>query len=527
MSKRTPEPRLTLCLIRSIRVLASTSGQLQQVFWMSESKSFIKASLQTLIGQGLIYTQGIFLMPILVKSLGTSVYGAYTLLISSMSFIFCISNFGTGYTNRRFLPSAVDIRERRKLLYPQMIFNFISIGIISLLLILAASILKGILFKNTVEFSMFLVVLFLLCYLLWSQATDYFRYTGRIDYFNYSTVLEPYIYIAAVLICFYYSNRIDLNLLLLLKILSVSIIALPLAIKMFKDIGFNLEQIKILSEIKNDFYLGIPLLLGFLADFILSMGDRYVIAFYMSTKEVGYYNPAYTLGSLIIFIPKVFGVVLPIFMAKAIDKNDEQKTAKMVNWTINGFLLVCIPYIIGSYVLGKPILNILANNEIADNAYLVVPIVSLGSLFYGLNLILCNIFFVRIQLGMILKVNLIAALINLLLNFALLYFFRYIIVAAITTALSYTIAFFFIRYNIKFSINLYSKILLKSFFAAVAMGAVLMIFFQSNTHNANLFAVIGEIILGCVIYVALMFVFKAFPYNGLYYMKKLLKLREA
>ena len=156
-----------------------------------------------------------------------------------------------------------------------------------------------------------------------------------------------------------------------------------------------------------------------------------------------------------------------------------------------------------------------------------MPIVSLGSLFYGLNLILCNIFFVRIQLGMILKVNLIAALINLLLNFALLYFFRYIIVAAITTALSYTIAFFFIRYNIKFSINLYSKILLKSFFAAVAMGAVLMIFFQSNTHNANLFAVIGEIILGCVIYVALMFVFKAFPYNGLYYMKKLLKLREA
>lgn len=86
-------------------------------------KVFIKDNIIVLIGQMLVYAQGIILMPIIIKSAGATVYGGYILITMIVSFLFGISSLGVGFKCRRYLPSAMDIESRRKLFYPQLFFS--------------------------------------------------------------------------------------------------------------------------------------------------------------------------------------------------------------------------------------------------------------------------------------------------------------------------------------------------------------------------------------------------------------------
>ena len=299
-------------------------------------------------------------------------------------------------------------------------------------------------FKNEINYSVLIIPLYLISYVLYSQGSDYFRYTSRVKYMMVANIFFPYIHIALILLFFCFYRYISINVLVMSYAVSAFLIAVPCFWIIFKEIGvrFSFYSIKgLVSDIK----IGFPLVLGFIVDFILVGSDRYFIAFYLTVSAVGYYNPGYILGSLIIFIPKAIGTALPQLMSKAVDSKNESEAYRMLNYALKIFLLLAIPFFFGSMVLGKPILILLANSEVAENAYLITPIVALGTLFYGLNIILSNVLFVRLKTYAMFKMNLFASVFNLLANLILLYFFRNIIVAAITTFLSYFLVFIYIN----------------------------------------------------------------------------------
>ena len=186
------------------------------------------------------------------------------------------------------------------------------------------------------------------------------------------------------------------------------------------------------------------MVLVYLVDFILNSSDQYVITAFISITAVGYYHSAYAMGSLIVLLPKITGVVLPPLPAKAVDSGNEAEARHMVNYTVKGLLMAAIPFVVGSAVMSKTLLTLLANAEVAAKAFLVTPIVALGTLFYGLNIILANVFFVRLKTTVIFKINAIAAIMNLGLNLLIIYFFPNILVAAVTTLLIYFVLYLFI-----------------------------------------------------------------------------------
>ncbi len=223
--------------------------------------SFIKNNFLILVGHILIYAQGIILMPIIIKTAGATVYGEYILVVMTIGFIFGISSFGVGFRCRRFLPSAVDIKSRRELFYPQMLFQMGSITLLSLVLILLSPLIEKMLIKKEMEFLIWLAVLYLFLYLLYSQTADYFRYTGRMNYFNYATVSLPYVNITIVFLIYYFFHRLNINLLVSAHLFSAGIITIPLIFKIGNEIGFKLLTPKIRNLIE-DIKLGFPLLLG-------------------------------------------------------------------------------------------------------------------------------------------------------------------------------------------------------------------------------------------------------------------------
>lgn len=300
-------------------------------------RSFIKDNTVVIIGHILVYMKGIILMPIIIKTVGVTIYGGLVLLSSVLGIIFGISSFGAGFRARRFLPSTGEMTARRDLFYQQFFFQLFSILFLSLILVLLDRQINIYIFKNEIRYSVSIIPLYLFCYFIYSQGSDYFRYTSRVHYMTVATLSFPYIHIGLILLFFYCYRYISINVLVLSQTLSALLIAVPCFWVVFSELGirFSFYSTKnLISDIK----LGFPLVLGFIVDFILAGSDRYFIAFYLTVSAVGYYNPGYVLGSLIIFIPKAMGTALPQLMSKAVDSKNEYEAQRMLSYSLKIFL---------------------------------------------------------------------------------------------------------------------------------------------------------------------------------------------
>jgi len=486
----------------------------------SYPRSFIKDNATVIGGHILIYMKGIILMPIIIKTVGVTIYGGFVLFSSVLGIVFGISSFGAGFRARRFLPATADMTARRELFYPQFLFGLVSILFFSAVLILLDRSINTYIFKNEISYSVWVIPLFLIFYFLYSQGSDYFRYTSRVHYMTAATLSFPYTHIALILLFYYCCRYITINILVLSQTLSALLIAIPCFWMIFREMGVKVSFYKF-KGLVSDIKLGFPLILGFIVDFILAGSDRYFIAFYMTVSAVGYYNPGYVLGSLIVFIPKAMGTALPQLMSKAVDSKNEYEAQRMLNYALKIFLLLAIPFIIGSMVLGKPILTLLANREVAETAYLVIPIVALGTLFYGLNIILSNVLFVRMKTFAMLKMNLLAAVFNLLANVILLYFFRNIIVAAVTTVASYCIAFIYIIKMVKkdWPVDFQPVVIVKSVISSFVMAGILYGVSATLGYMNTVGAFSTELVLGIIVYFGALIALGTFSKKELQFIK--------
>lgn len=490
---------------------------------MHEYRSFVKDNLLVLSGHILIYLQGIILIPIIIKSVGVTIYGGYILLISAIGFLFGISSLGVSFRCKRYLPSSLDFKSRRELFYPQLFWQAAVILCSSLIIIFSRGFINNWLLYNKIKFVILLAPLSLWINMLYSQAADYFRYTGRVNYFNYATVAQPYINIGIILFFLYSFHNLNVDLLISAQIFSMILICIPLIFKICREIGFYLPVIRIV-DLAADMKLGFPLILVYLTNFIMRTSDRYIIAFFISVTAVGYYNPAYTLGSLMIFFPMVSGVVLPPLVSKAFDSGKEVEARIMINYTVKGFLLLSIPFVVGSYVMSKQLLILLTNYEVAENAYLIVPVVAMGTIFYGLIVILSNVLFVKMKTNVTLCANIIGAIINLVLNLVLFYIVRDIMIAALSALVSFVVAFIFIYRNINrfWEIHFDIKVIMKSIVASILMMISLILFSLFFQNNNRLVYILGGTMLGSIVYLFFLFIFRVFSTKELAYIKGVL-----
>jgi O-antigen/teichoic acid export membrane protein len=473
-------------------------------------RTFIKNNLLVGFSYMLIYAKGIILMPILIKSVGVNFYGGYVLLMTGIGFVSMVSTFGVGFKFKRFAPSTSDNNKRRKLFYLQVFFHLISVLLVSSVLIAWRETIKSTVFKGELEFSMWLVAAALVFYVFYSLSADYFRYTHRMKVFSGAVTGQPYLMILLMVGGIYLFHKKTLDFLLLAYIVTLILVSGVLFVLIYREIGFRFPRLEVESIIE-DIRLGFPLVLSYVVDFVLEGSDKYIIALMISTAAVGYYSPAYRLGTLILFIPKVCcgGVLLPL-LSHAIDMGKEEIARRLIHYVIKLFLFVSFPFIIACIMLAKPILRLLANRQVAESAYLVVPVVSIGIVFYGLNLILSDVLFVRMKTKIMLSINAFSAVLNLFLNVLFIYIYRSIFVAAITTLISYMVSFFILNIKMKKYMDVDYDLLgvLRIFAASICMGFVLYYVISSIGVDAGSIGL--SIFISVVLYIILLFVFGTF-----------------
>ena len=141
-------------------------------------------------------------------------------------------------------------------------------------------------------------------------------------------------------------------------------------------------------------------------------------------------------------------IITPIF-----SKMKDEQLNEQLNYYFNLFLkimlLFYIPFVLGSILFAREILEILFNYNIAFYATPVLRILSIASAFYGLTVLFSQLFLLNKQTNLLMLGWIMALIVNLTINLLLLP--RYgIIIAALAQIFSYaTLLLFGITYGAK------------------------------------------------------------------------------
>lgn len=466
---------------------------------------FFSKNGSVLAAHALIHLQNIFLIPIIIKTSGASVYGAYSLLIALTGFIYGISSFGVGYNCKRLLPSITDYKVRKDIFIPQFTFQLFSLSILIFLLISFYLWFEFDVGNQHGKFVVWIFIPLLLTHFLYSQIADYFRYTHRIGIFNYATTAQPYLFIGLISSYWYIYNDINVNSLLIAISISSILVTIPLICLLVKEIRFDFvfgTYDKYFKDIK----LGLPLTLSYVVDVVIAMSDRFVIAAFLGVAAVGYYIPAYTIGMLPIVLAKVFGVVLPPMMSRLVDNDSKSTAEEVVNLSIKIYLMFSIPFVVGCFFISKEILVIFTSQDIANQSFMVTPLIAFGTVFYGIQLIIANILFVSLKTMLLFKVNFYLAIINLLSNVVLLFIFENIIIAACTTVFSYVFSLIYIYPKVSsfWKINLNLAPIVKIIVSALVMGVYLLWYLSTyNDDSSSITSILVGVFTSIFIYILL------------------------
>ena len=489
--------------------------------------NLITSSFQTLIAHCLIFLQGLIVIPLITKLSSIEDYGFYIIIISLLGIIYGFSSFGYGYNATRYLPSSSTIEKRSELFVTQLYFQIISIILLSVVLLIILHFGKKFNYFSLRDLSLTLLPLYLLSQVIYSQSIIFLRYTTKFGLMNLATVLTPYLFIIFSLLAFYFFNELKLNWLVSSNIIAMSLVGCCVFFIIRKEINTKIS-IPSLDIIKRDISLGLPLALSFLVETMVIVGDRYVIAFFMTIKDVGNYSAAYSIGGLSVIIAKTFNVIVPPFISKMVDLGNVESSTKVIKIALRTYFIFAVPFIYGSFIFAKEILEIFTTKEAAEMAWSIIPIISISSIFFGINIILSTILFVQKRTKILFKINLSLALINLSLNLLLIGIFRNIEIAAVTTVISYLIgSIWLISYlNTRWLDGITLKYIVYVNTISLIMFSIVL-FFKSIFYVDNILLKTScLIVFGFFIYLVLIFLTKKIVEEDILLIKKLFKFNS-
>lgn len=298
-----------------------------------------------------------------------------------------------------------------------------------------------------------------------------------------------------------------INVLTLLLIFSINNSAFN--IRIFLLVGINLIYgliILLSSLIENNFKVetkywkeglnySIPLIFHGVSMVILSISDRFMLKHYLTSKEVGIYSLAYTIGMMPNIIVTPFeNIWIPYFT-----KNLKASNEKLINSMMGKYIYIVSCIIGGMMVISPFTLRILGGEKYLGSTNLL-PILLLSYYVIFTYSLAVNIEYYYGSTKSIAKNTSIAAILNIFLN--LLFIPRLgILGAAITTLVSYLVSLIF---HVKDAENLNKKISLK--------GSLIMpyIFMTLTTLNClyNNGLVFKFMIEGLLILIYTYFIFK-------------------
>lgn len=456
---------------------------------MSEYKLFIQRIGLVGITTILVALSSIIILPILTKNYNPQDYGVWVQLMVTLGLIPNIASLGLPYTMVRFLACENDTTNIQEGFYTIFLTILIFSAFISLIILIISQELAIILFNGYLSITIILSILAPIVTLN-VLFLNYFRTFQQMKLYSLFTLSQTYVYI--ILVSFIIFIGGTLTNAAIGYLIAQLLVLLIMGLVIIRNIGFKIPKFNYFKEYLS---FGLPTIPSMFSYWIVDSSDRYIIGLLLGTAFVGYYNPGYMLGSIIMMLIAPISVIIIPVLSKHYEENNVNEVRKHLKYSLKYYLAIAIPSVVGISFLSKNLLLFLTTPDIAINGFIITPFTALSALFYGIFVIFSQIIILKKETKILGSAWLIAAILNIILNLFLIPYLG-ILGAAIATLISYMLASSFsIIYSIRnFKFDIDIKFIIKSILASTFMLPILILINSETIINLLIVVLLSIIV---------------------------------
>ena len=407
---------------------------------------------------------------IAIRGAGAANYGAFVVIGSIVTFLYGVAPLGLDFPfKRRFAIDYGRPANRWETFAPQFVCEMAIAGGMAAICFLFADKI-GALF-HLGAFPAWSIPGYLLCYVLFGQCTDYFRYSLRIFTSVSLSVLFVWVQIALAASWWKLTGQLTLPGLFGTLLVALALTVLPTGVIIYRELNPRGWPIS-LHRLRTDFGIGYPVTLSFVLDHLLNSSGRYLLASMVSIAAVAHYNAALLIANLALLIPRASTTVLQPLMSQYFDSGRPEVARLLLLWTTRLYIAFAVPFVVGACVLGKIVLTAFATAEVASQADYVLPLLAAGFACSGLTVLWSNALFVRLDMQAQMRINAWSAGLIVVLTCLGLAFWRSATVPAAACALCYALAggLMFRQIDSEWHVRRVGDVLVRSLVAAAAMA---------------------------------------------------------
>ena len=208
---------------------------------------------------------------------------------------------------------------------------------------------------------------------------------------------------------------------------------------LFRVLKTNKPEKKLFSQL---FKYGSKLSISFLAFWILSFSDRYLIEYFASSDQVGFYSVGYAISE------KTLNFLYTILMLAAYpiiidnwENHGKEYTSKLITELTKYFFIFCMPVLAMLIMIPEKVLSLFASQTFIPGAK-VLPLIACGIFINGLSQYVIKGFELYKKTNYIAVIALSVSILNIVLNIILIPRLG-ILGAAFSSCLSYLVYFVF------------------------------------------------------------------------------------
>jgi len=445
----------------------------------------------------LVQICGLISFPIWTRLLSQAEYGLFSLIVVTISLLTSCSKFGLQHAALRFYPRYEEHgdSEANSSYYTTILLSSIFITVLVCSGFYAFSIVVGNSSnKPTINAVGALVAILVVVNSIVSIYSTIIRAAQKAYLLAVISVIKKYgNFIMAIVFISLFSEVQSI----FFGWLVVDILVLLwLAQVVSKEFDFRLAHFS-WDMLKKAIGYGLPLMAFEISSTLLSVGDRYLLNYYLGEASVGVYSAGYNLASYctVLLSAPLRMAIIPKFLSIWKQKG-EKETKEFLNRIADFYLMAGIPMVCGMFILRDHLMITLASEKFAESAtiipYVVLPMIIYGGFFiYGAGFF---IFKRSLFLGII---AFIAAVVNIILNILLIPALG-IKGAAIATLGAYLL--------LSYLIYSFSGTTLKIKFTYVSIGkyflsSLIMMTLLYIVPGNSVYILVGKILLGIVSYI--------------------------
>lgn len=455
-------------------------------------------------------------IPILTKWLGASLYGTWSLIWVTIVLITPLAMLGLNMAMVRFLAAEKDYAKIRDRFMSALVTSLIAGVVIALILVLCSNLFATSIMGDANSAYLFrLGSLMILTQALSQMSIAFFRTFRQMKWYSALTVIKAAVQLGLISCLIILGWEVKG---VILAVIASDFLGIVIALSVaLRQTGLQLPRF---TEMKSYLKYGLPLVPTGAMLWIMSSSDRYMIGYFMQSEDVGIYTAAYTLTHVTsLFISPLRTVLLPT-ISKSYDNGNIAKTRTYFKYSLKYLLMLTIPTTFGLSVLASPLLRILTTAEFASGS-LVIPFVAFGLLIFEFYQICLYVFYLEKKTYWVLRLLILSALLNIGLNLLLIPHLG-IVGAAVATLIAYTvlaiitvvIAFRYFKFDLGF------VFIMKSVLASAVMALGIWLY-----KPWGITEVVIAILLGIIIYFAIILVLKGFTKKELSMVKELFARR--